>query len=112
MEGEEEEGGRGGGEGEERRGRREEGEKRGGRKRGGEERREEERRRREDGVKREEEEKWTVEERERGVREGKGALSDARISIYLSRDDFLINMNRLVSKEGWIASRHLVDQHP
>ena len=37
-------------------------------------------------------------------------MSDAR--LYLSRDNLLINMDRLVSEEGWIASCHLIDQHP
>ena len=44
------------------------------------------------------------------MREGEGALSDVR--LYLSRDNLLINMDRLVSEEGWVASCHLIDQHP
>ena len=97
-------------EGEKRGGGEEEGEEEGG---GGREERRGKEEREEDGIKREEEENWMVGKGEReGVREGKRALSDTRIHIYLSRDDFLINMDRLVSKEGRIASRHLVDQHP
>ena len=31
---------------------------------------------------------------------------------YLSRDNFLIDLDGLISEEGRIASSHLVDQHP
>ena len=51
-----------------------------------------------------------IKERERKGSEGEGTLSDAR--LYLSRDNLLINMDRLVSEEGWVASCHLIDQHP
>ena len=52
-----------------------------------------------------------IKERERkGSEGGRGALSDER--LYLSRDNLLINMDRLVSEEGWVASCHLIDQHP
>lgn len=31
---------------------------------------------------------------------------------HLPRNNLLIDLNRLVSKEGWVASSHLVDENP